>query len=438
MNRCFLVIFICYTMFFHVGLAFSKDILTLKRAVDMAIKNNPQVKEAIFNKKYALEQKRSSFSEMLPKISAEYSYTHLQDDPFVYFQMGPRREKLITGYTNNYSWNISVVQPIFTGLALISKYEISSLGLDIEKLKEKISKLDIAFYVKQAYFNVLLSKRRVEVMEEEVKQLRSHLMDARNFYMEGVIPKNDLLKSEVAFSIAKQRLVKAKSDLSIAFSNLNRILGKNIQELSYEVQDITSTPIFDKKLDNLIKVALKKRPEILALNRAIKQAEVGVKLARSRFFPTVSLFGQFQRSGGDLFATENKFTNEKNLLVGIQAKWEFFDSGKKIFDVKKARWKVEALKQKLKSLQDSVSLEVKKAYEEMLVAKINVETAKKALSQAKENYKVTNEGYKVQINTSTDVLDARSYLTEAEMRYYGALYGYHVAIAAISRAIGEI
>ena len=72
-----------------------------------------------------------------------------------------------------------------------------------------------------------------------------------------------------------------------------------------------------------------------------------------------------------------------------------------------------------------------------MVAKINVETAKKSLSQARENYRVTNEGYRVQVSTSTDVLDARAYLTQSEMNYYGALYGYHVALAALKRAIGE-
>ncbi len=72
-----------------------------------------------------------------------------------------------------------------------------------------------------------------------------------------------------------------------------------------------------------------------------------------------------------------------------------------------------------------------------MVAKVNVETAKKSLVQAKENFRVTTEGYKVQVNTSTDVLDARTYLTQSEMNYYGALYGYHIALAALKRAVGE-
>ncbi|WP_461834425.1 TolC family protein [Desulfothermus sp.] len=433
--KFFLIFFSC--TFILMGISHSEEILTLEKAVQIAIKNNPKIKESLFNKRAAMEEKRSAFSDMLPKISAEYKYLHLRDDPFVYFKIGPQENKFVTGYRNTYSWNISLVQPIFTGFALLSKYEISAFGLDREKLSAELTKLDVAFEVKQAYFNVLLARRQLEVMEEEVRQLKSHLDDAKSFYSQGIIPKNDLLKSEVAYSLAKQKLVRAKSDLSVARSNLNRILNKNILDLSYEIQDVDTMPFFSQRLDELIKEAMKKRPEIIAMDRAIKQANWGIKLARSRFFPTVSIFGEYQRQGEGLGATENKFTNEKNLLLGITAKWEFFESGKKFFDVRKAKWRLESLKERKKGLKDQIAVQVKKAYEDLMVAKINVETAKKSLSQARENYRVTNEGYRVQVNTSTDVLDARAYLTQSEMNYYGALYGYHVALAALKRAIGE-
>jgi len=414
-----------------------EEILTLDKAVKLALKNNTLIKEAIYNQNAAQQEKKKAFSNMLPKLSAEYNYVHLRDDPFVYFHMGVIPQKMVTGYTNTYSWNISIVQPIFTGFALISQYEIASLGLDGERFKTEQAKLDVVFEVKQAYLNILMAKRRVEVMEEEVEQLKMHLEDAKNFYEQSIIPKNDLLKSEVAYALAKQNLVKAKSELEIAKANLNRILHRDIQKNNFDVQDIEDLPEYSKKLEELISLAFKKRPEVLALNKSIDQARVKVKLSRSQFFPKVSVFGKFEREGGDIGATENKFTNDKNLMVGINVKWEFFESGKKFFDVRQAKWRERALIQKKKTIEDQIALQVKKAYEDMMVARINVETARKSLSQAKENYRITNEAYKVQINTSTDVLDARTYLTQSEMNYYVALYSYHIAIAALKRAIGE-
>jgi len=45
--------------------------------------------------------------------------------------------------------------------------------------------------------------------------------------------------------------------------------------------------------------------------------------------------------------------------------------------------------------------------------------------------------YKENLTTSTEVLDARTYLTQAEVNYYDALYSYITAKAKLEYAIGE-
>lgn len=435
MKKFFLYV-LSLLLFYCNNMLYAEEILNLKKAVEIALNNSSVIKEAMYNEKVALENKRSALSNMLPKLSAEYSYAHLKYDPIVYFHTGPVTQEIISGYRNTYSWSITAVQPIFTGLALFSNYKISSIGLDREKLLLDVAKLDVTFEVKKAYFNVLMEKRMVEVMEEEVAQLKAHLEDARNFYEQGIIPKNDLLKSEVAYSIAEQKLERSKSEFNVAVSNLNRVLSFNINK-RLVLQDITSLPDYRGKLEDLIDTALKKRPEILAMNKAIEQAKWAVRMAKGRFAPTISVFGKYERQGDDFEANENIYTNEKNFILGVQAKWEFFESGKKFFDVRREKYRLRSLLEKKKTLEDQIALQVKKAYEELKVARKNVDTAYKALDQAKENFRVTNEGYKVQVNTSTDVLDARAYLTESEMNYYNSLYGYHIALAAVKRAIGE-
>ena len=81
-------------------------------------------------------------------------------------------------------------------------------------------------------------------------------------------------------------------------------------------------------------------------------------------------------------------------------------------------------------------LEVKQAYQDLKVAQENIHTAIEALEQAKENYRITDLQYKEGITTSTEVLDARAFLTQAEFNYHRALYGYRIAKAELERAIG--
>ena len=87
--------------------------------------------------------------------------------------------------------------------------------------------------------------------------------------------------------------------------------------------------------------------------------------------------------------------------------------------------------------ENGIQLEVKKAFSDLQVSDKNIITSQKSLTQAKENWRITDLQYKEQIATSTDVLDARTELTQAESNYISALYGYMVALADLERAIGK-
>jgi outer membrane protein TolC len=57
---------------------------------------------------------------------------------------------------------------------------------------------------------------------------------------------------------------------------------------------------------------------------------------------------------------------------------------------------------------------------------------------AEENLRVSEERYRAQVTTSTEVLDAQTQLTQARINYFGALYDHHLAKARLQRAVGEI
>ena len=87
--------------------------------------------------------------------------------------------------------------------------------------------------------------------------------------------------------------------------------------------------------------------------------------------------------------------------------------------------------------ENGIQLEVKKAFSDLQVSDKNIITSQESLTQAKENWRITDLQYKEQIATSSDVLDARTELTQAESDYYGALYSYLVSIAELERAVGK-
>ena len=80
--------------------------------------------------------------------------------------------------------------------------------------------------------------------------------------------------------------------------------------------------------------------------------------------------------------------------------------------------------------------EVKESYLRVKGAENLILTAEKAVEQAKENYRISDERYKEQVATATEILDAQTRLTQARTNYTNALVVFNLARAALVRAMG--
>jgi len=86
---------------------------------------------------------------------------------------------------------------------------------------------------------------------------------------------------------------------------------------------------------------------------------------------------------------------------------------------------------------DNIDLGVNEAYLRTIESEQNIITIEKAIEQAKENLRITEERFKEQVSTQTDVLVAQTLQTDTMTNYYNALYDYKIAKAVLYRAMGQ-
>ena len=116
--------------------------------------------------------------------------------------------------------------------------------------------------------------------------------------------------------------------------------------------------------------------------------------------------------------------------------WTFWEWGKTHYSVKQQESvKNEVMKTKME-LEEQIQLQVKDAVLYLQTAEENIPITKKAVEQGEENLRVSQERYKAQVGTSTEVLDAQRYLTRARVNYFNALFDYNLARARLLRAMG--
>ncbi|GAB6904434.1 putative Outer membrane efflux protein [Desulfosarcina cetonica] len=421
--------------------------LVLDQAVALAVANNRLVRETVANSHAAEAAHRSARADLFPKASAEYGYTRFKEQPYMWvegYQMSP--QGTITGIQSYQKatsdktmvkWNLTLTQPLFTGFALITRLKMAELGIKSSRVDEAVALQDVTKQAKLAFINVLLAEKLLTVAIQTEVSIASHARNAENFYDQGLIPYNDQLQSKVALADATQQRVAQAARREMAVASLNTVLDLPVEHPT-RVHELADQPVSEPAaLTGLMARALQRRPELTGLDLGRQQLVQGVTLARSAYYPTVSLVGQYRQQGDDPMATENDYDNAHNALVGVQAQWTFFEWGKTRAEESRIRHQIRAMDEKIEAVRQSIQLEVKDAYTRLQVARENIRTANAALDQARENLRIVNTRYAQQMATSTDVLDANTKQTQAQANYYGAVYGCHSALAELERAVGQ-
>lgn len=412
---------------------------TLEKAILEALSNNYLLKikrEQVDEAQYVRNQARA---DLFPKLSTSYSYTRLSEEGLSAaiplgggLSIPPRR--LTT--EDNFFWRTTVRQPVFTGFALLSTYELTRLGIDRSEWELEQEKLNLILAVKENYFNILRADMVVGVVREEIGALQSHLEVARNFYEVGIIPINDLLKAEVELANAVQNLVRAQNAALNARASFNNVLARPTH-LPVDVEDISAYQPIVFQLDEGMERALLHRPEIKLVNIALLQADQQIRLSRSRYYPEVSAFYEYIKAGDEYDVSGSEFHDADSWQAGALLTWTFFEWGKTRYAVRERVSEKLQLLETRENLRQTIHLELIQAGLELSQAEKNLPTTRKAVEQAEENLRVTQERYRAQVTTTTEVLDAQALLTRARLNYDTALIEHHVAKARLQRAMGE-
>lgn len=410
----------------------NSDIYTLESSIKEAIDNNRQIKigeQKIEEAEYA---EKKAGADFLPRFSTSYLLRHEGEVGVI----TTPAFSLPLGTRNNFQWQATVTQPVFTGFALNSAYELAKLGIDLSEMELALEKLDMALKVKEAYFNILKADKALLVARSAVESLKEHLKVAKNFYEEGMIPVNDLLKAEVELANAEQTLIQAQNGSQLSRAYFNTVLSKPI-DTPVHVQDILEYTPEPMDLERLYEEALLKRPEIKTIEINDLQADQQIKLAKSKYYPEIAVTYNYTKAGDTPDVHGSYYHDSSSWQAVASLSWTFWNWGGDHYNVRQKELNKEQLMNTKRLLEDSIKLELKSAILDLEEKEKRIPAAKKAVEQGEENLRVSNERYKAQVTTSTEVLDAQTLLTQARVNYYSALYDHHLAKAALLRAVGE-
>ena len=413
--------------------------LTLEESIKIAVERSLTIHSAVEGVAGSEYKHKEAITSFLPLWTGQYTWGRYNTPVFV----GPIPVAIpiaipgITGITSRdvYIFNTIVNQPLFTGGFNSANYRSTKLGVGFSKASVETAKRDLILQVRVGYFTILRAEKYLDVAQQQVKQFEAQLEVTKAFFEAEKVSMNDVLQAEVSLANARQSMAKAANDVATAKASFNILLRREVTT-SFEVVDILAYKAIPLSFEQSLEEALRLRPEIKAAQINIDQAKENVKIARSGFFPTISLAGNYNRSS-------DSWTLEKHIQVDIwavqaSATFTLWNWGNTAFKVGESKVKVTQAEDSKNQLIDSITLEVRDAYLNMLLAEKNTITAETAIGQAEENLRMFEERYKYQVATQTDVIIAVTFLAQARTNYYGALSDFNIAKAQLERAMGRM
>jgi outer membrane protein len=411
--------------------------LTLEESIKIAMERSLTLHSAVVGVVGSEYRRKEAITNFLPWWTGQYSGTWYNTPVTVGATQAAISGAIIPTSSYVYNFNTMLNQPLFTGGLNLATYRSAKIGVDVSKETLETTKRDIVLQVRVGYFIILRAEKFLAVAEQQVKNFEAQLEVTKAFFDVGIVPKNDVLLAEVNLANAKQQQVKAANDLDTAKASFNIILLRREVNTPFEVVDILGYKAFSLSLEQSLDEALRLRPEIKAAQFTIDQAKENVKIARSGFFPTINLLGNYNRFSDEIDLSRGVNFSDRWSVQAL-ATFTLWNWGNTAFKVGENKVKVTQAEDSKNQLIDSITLEVKQDYLNMLVAEKNVGTSEKAIEQAEENLRMNEERYKYQVATQTDVVNAVTLLAQARTNYYGALSDFNVAKAQLERAMGRM
>ncbi len=398
--------------------------LTMEEAVGTALANHPRIRQFDQASHAQAERVESRRSPFWPELSLGYSYI---------WESGQIRIFPDTDQVSIFS--AKATYNLFRGFSDRQLLDSEASRYTAARYQQRGVEQDVALEVRRAFLEVLRARDRVSVEKESVDLLERQRRDAEIFYREGVFAKNDLLRVEVELATARQTLLSAESGLRTARRGLERAMGAPVREGEEPADPGPFDPVRQEEA-NLRDEMMGARSELLFL-QALREARVQSRKAiQGGYYPEADLTLAYRTFGDDLAptGTDDSFP-DRETNVTFELTWTLFDGFRKKHDILAEEREIRVLEEQIRDTGEELSLQLTRAVEAFDLAAARKGVAEKSVEQAQENYRITENQFRERVATTTDLLDARVFLTRARNEASNAFYDLLQARVALDRIV---
>lgn len=419
------------------------ETLTLEQALQMALNENRQLKNADLEVKKFSDRIAATRTLRLPAFKLEAQASQLLTPLNFTFEKGTFGTFEATGPIPNEDTTISTARkPTFLLIGQVTQplSQLHRINLNLKQLavgreiageQLRSQKQTIVNNVKRAYYAILQTQSALAAVEESLKLYQELDRVTADYVAQQVALKSENLDVKTRYAKAEYDALNLTNTMATQKEQLNNLLGRDIRT-EFTLSATPETTSFENDLEAGRNRALEQRPEVQEARLKIKQADLDRRIKKSEFIPDVSL-GLTYISPLNLSSIVPKTI----ATFGVTFSWQIFDWGKKRRELDEKSRTVEQAKNGVTEAENQVLMEVNSRHRQLQQTRQSLRIALLSQETARENLRVATNKYRVQLVLLKDVLEMQTHLADANNQYQQALLSYWTAKADYEKAIGE-
>jgi outer membrane protein TolC len=450
--------------------------LTLKEAIKLAVEKNLDVQAALYTPASAEADIYKNLGIYNPLLSLQANYqdsTTLSANSFVtggasvgrqrnmaynagVSQLAPTGGTLGAGFDN--SWNqqnfglneyfksdftLTFTQPLLKNFGRenteinINVARFSREGA-LEQFKAKL--LDTISQVKSQYYQLYSLRENLEVKRTSLNLVETILKNTNAQVKAGVLPAMEILNAEFGVATQQKNLIDAERALKDQVDNLRVLLQlQNVTDIV--PTDTPNRENYSVDENQAIQLALASRPDLRQQRVTLKTSELQSRVARNQTLPELDFNGSAAFTG--LANTYNRDLDRVGSgrypiwIAGLKLTYPIGNDAAKN-DYIKSKLAVAQNKTQLKSLEETISRDVRIAVRAVRSGYLQLDVTARGRAYAEEVLQAYIKKQKVGLATTKDVLDELNNLVTAQGNEIQAVTDYNNAIVNLWKATGEL
>ena len=429
------IAFLLFTIQFGFGQREAKVIsdLTLDKALEIALRENSQVKMAQMEHEKAESRVAESYSSLYPNISTEGTYLRNIKKPVFFlpdfFGGTGKVTPIEIGSDNSYVAVLQFGVPLFMG-QIYSGIVISKLGIELSNLNFEETLAQVKLNTTKAFYDALLTRESEIFVKKSYENALKNLENAEKMNKAGLLSDFEYLSAQVEVEKLKPTVLQSKYNYQTAVNFLKILLNLDVIDQITLKGSLNTITVSNENItinENIVNntYSLSK----LGLQKQI--ADKNIMLQKWGHMPSLTAYGNYQiQTQADDF-NFNNYNWVKSSSVGLTLSIPIFSGFGVASKVEQAEISSRQLEETINMTRKQLQVAITNVQNKLSTASEKIESQKLNKEKAQKSYKIAEVRYKEGLSIQLEISNANINLLSAELGYASTVYEYNVAAAEL-------